>query len=219
MNQVRRIHMKLLKNATIATTLIASTLMATQAQAELSANVGLMSEYHFRGIIQNGTATANGGLDYEDGGFYAGIWGADVEDGLEIDLYGGYGVEFDSGLGLSAGLTIYTYTGNFDSRYDEINLGASFGQFSLEYTIGEQADDIGLGITEASYTFTGLSFEHEGFSATVGVFAGDAEGEYAELGYGFEFNGFDVGVAVVVSGNDLDDDESVYFTIGKSFSL
>lgn len=211
--------MKLFKKATLAATLVASTLMATQAQAELSANVGLMSEYHFRGIIQNGTATANGGLDYESGGFYAGVWTADVEDGLEIDLYGGYGLELDNGLGLSAGVTTYLYTGDFDSRYDEINLGASFGKFSLEYTIGEQADDMGLEISEASYTFTGLSFEHEGFSATVGIFAGDAEGEYAEFGYGTEVAGFDVGVALVVSGSDLDDDESIYFSIGKSFSL
>jgi uncharacterized protein (TIGR02001 family) len=211
--------MKLLNKATLAATLVASTLMATHAQADLSANVGLMSEYHFRGIVQNGTASAMGGLDYEDGGFYAGVWGADVEDGLEIDLYGGYAYELDSGLALSAGVTTYLYTGDFDSRYDEINLGASFGMFSLEYTIGEQADDLGLGINEASYTFTGLSFEHEGFSGTVGSFAGDFEGEYAELGYGFELNGFDIGVAVVISGSDLDDDESVYFTIGKSFSL
>jgi len=211
--------MKLFTKVTVAATLVASTLVASQAQADLSANVGLMSEYHFRGIIQNGTATANGGLDYEDSGFYVGVWGADVEDGLEIDLYGGYGLEFDNGLGLSAGVTTYLYTGDFDSRYDEINLGASFGQFSLEYTIGEQAEDLGLSISEASYTFTAISFEHEGFSATVGTFAGDADGEYGELGYGFEFNGFDVGVAVVISGSDLDDDESVYFTIGKSFDL
>jgi uncharacterized protein (TIGR02001 family) len=178
-----------------------------------------MSEYHFRGIIQNGTATANGGLDYEEGGFYAGVWGADVEDGLEIDLYAGYGHEFDSGLGLSAGVTTYMYTGDFDSRYDEINLGASFGKFSLEYTLGQQADDMALEITEADYTFVGVSFEHEGFSATIGSFGKDFDGEYAELGYGFELNGFDVGVGLVISGSDLDDDESVYFTIGKAFSL
>lgn len=211
--------MKLLTKATIAATLVASTLLATQAQAELSANAGLMSEYHFRGIIQNGTATANGGLDYEDGGFYAGVWGADVEDGLEIDLYAGYGHEFDGGFGLSAGVTTYLYTGDFDSRYDEINLGASFGKFSLEYTIGKQADDAGLEIAEADYTFVGISFEHEGFSATVGSFGKDFSGEYAEFGYGFEMAGFDAGVGLVISGSDLDDDESVYFTIGKSFSL
>jgi uncharacterized protein (TIGR02001 family) len=211
--------MKFFKKTTIAATLIASTLLAAQAHAELSANVGLMSEYHFRGIIQNGTATATGGLDYEDSGFYAGVWGADVEDGLEIDLYAGYGHEFDSGLGLSAGVTTYMYTGDFDSRYDEINLGAAFGKFSLEYTLGTQADDIGLDIAESDYSFVGISFEHEGFSATIGSFGKDAEGEYGELGYSFDFNGFDVGVGLVISGSDLDDDESLYVTVGKSFSL
>lgn len=211
--------MKLFTKATVAATIVASTLIASQAQAEFSANVGLMSEYHFRGIVQNGTASASGGIDYEEGGFYAGVWGADVEDGLEIDLYGGYGLEFDNGLGLSAGVTTYMYTGDFDSRYDEINLGASFGKVSIEYTLGEQADDMALEISEASYTFTGLSIEHEGFSATFGIFGGDFEGEYGEVGYSTEIGGFDVGVALVLSGSDLDDDESVYFSIGKSFDL
>lgn len=212
--------MKHLKKTAIVTGLLASTIMASAAQAEVTANVGLMSEYHFRGIVQNGTATANGGIDYSNGGFYAGVWGADVEDGLEIDVYGGYGVEFDSGLSLSAGLTTYLYTGDFDSGYDELNLGAAFGKFSIEYTFGSWDGAVGdEAATEADYTFLGLSFEHEGFSATFGTFGDDFEGEYLELGYGFEYEGFDLGIAVISSGSDLDNDESVYFTIGRSFDL
>lgn len=211
--------MKLATKITLATSVIASTLIAGQAQADWSANVGLMSEYHFRGIIQNTTATANGGVDYENGGFYAGVWAADVEDGLEIDFYGGYGIETDAGLGLSAGVTTYRYTGDFDSRYDELNLGASFGMFSLEYSIGTQADDLRLGITETDYTFAAVSFEYESFGATIGSFGDEASGEYAELTYGTEIGGFDVGVGVVISGSDLDDDESFYLTLSKSFDL
>lgn len=212
--------MKHLSKITLAASLLTSTFMATTAHAEVSANLGLLSEYHFRGIIQNGTATATGGLDYENGSWSVGIWGADVEDGLEIDIYGAYGYEFESGLSLSAGLTKYLYTGDFDSSYDELNLGAGLGGFSLEYTIGKWDGIEGQeASTEADYTFLGLTFEHEGFHATLGSFGDDFDGEYGELGYGTQVAGFDVGIAVVISGSDLDNDESVYFSVSKSFSL
>ncbi len=64
------------------------------ANADWSANLGFASEYYYRGIFQESTS-ANGGIDYEKGGFYAGTWTADVGDGLEVDGYFGYG--FDLG--------------------------------------------------------------------------------------------------------------------------
>ena len=61
------------------------------AQADVSANIGYMSEYHFRGILQK-VSSVSGGIDYEAGGFYIGTWAADVGDnyyetdsGLDID--------------------------------------------------------------------------------------------------------------------------------------
>jgi len=38
------------------------------AQADWSANLGYASEYHYRGILQK-NSSANGGIDYEAGGF------------------------------------------------------------------------------------------------------------------------------------------------------
>ncbi len=64
----------------LSATLATSALVSTQASAEvasiegLSANVGLTSQYIFRGIAQTDTASASAGLDYENSGFYAGIW-------------------------------------------------------------------------------------------------------------------------------------------------
>ncbi|MGQ8365987.1 TorF family putative porin [Glaciecola sp. 1036] len=209
--------MKFFKKATLAASVFAGLAISSAAQAqEWSANVGLLSEYHFRGIVQNSTATANGGVDVEAGGFYAGTWVADVEEGLEVDLYAGYGFEFDNGLSLGAGVTTYQYTGDFDTQYDEINLYAGISYFSLEYTIGERD---GEAFPDDSYTFTGLTFEYEGLSATAGKFGGDYSGDYVEVGYGTTFEGFDIGVAFILSDSDLDDDETVYFSIAKSFEL
>lgn len=207
-----------MKHAAVAATLLTSTLVSSQAMAETewSANVGLMSEYHFRGIVQNGTATANGGVDVSSGGFYGGVWAADVEDGLEIDLYGGYGFEFESGFSLGAGVTTYQYTGGFDTEYNEINLSAAYDFLSLEYTLGERD---GEGDPDDSYTFTGISAEFGSFYATVGIFGGDYEGNYGEIGYGGSVEGFDYGIAFIKSDSDLDNDESIYFSLSKSFSL
>jgi uncharacterized protein (TIGR02001 family) len=207
-----------LSKAVIAASLFASSLSSADvmAQAEWSANAGLLSEYHFRGIVQNSTATANGGVDLSAGGFYAGVWAADVEDGLEIDLYGGYGFEFENGLALGAGVTTYQYTGDFDTEYNEINLSAGYSFLSLEYTLGERD---GEDNPDDSYTFTGITAEHAGMYATVGIFGGDYEGNYGEIGYGTTIEGFDVGIAFITSDSDLDNDESIYFSIAKSFSL
>ena len=213
--------MKTLKITAIAAAVLAASSFSQVAFAEgsVSANVGYVSEYHFRGIQQTTSGSASAGLDYENGGFYVGTWAADVADGLEVDFYAGYGFEFDSGLALGAGVTTYQYTGDFDSAYNEVNLSASFGMFSLEYSIGTQDDDADLGIAEGDYTFTGISIEHNGFTGTFGSWGDEFEGEYFEVAYGTEIGGFDVGVGVIYSGSDLDDDEAMYFSLSKSFDL
>jgi len=213
--------MKTLKITAIAAAVLIASSASQVALAEgsVSANVGFVSEYHFRGIQQIGSGSASAGLDYENGGFYAGTWAADVDDGLEVDFYAGYGIEFDSGLSLGAGVTTYQYTGDFDSAYNELNLSAGFGMFSLEYSIGSQDDDADLGITEADYTFTGITIEHNGISGTFRSWGDDFTGEYFEVAYGTEVGGFDVGVGVIFSGSDLDDDEAMYFSLSKSFDL
>jgi len=213
--------MKTLKITAIAAAVLAASSFSQLASAEasLSANVGLVSQYHFRGIQQTTGASTSAGLDYENGGFYAGTWVADVEDGLEIDVYAGYGFEFDSGLALGAGVTTYQYSGDFDSAYNELNLSAGFGMFGLEYTIGKQDGDSRLGITEADYTFTGISLEHNGFSGTFGIWGDEATGEYVEVAYGTEIGGFDVSVGLISSGSDLDNDEAMFFSVSKSFDL
>src|SRR5689334_16407536 len=72
----------------------------------LTANVGIFSEYIFRGISQTaGKPAVQGGFDYaHSSGFYLGTWGSNIswlEDfglytrsSLEWDFYGGYKSNF-----------------------------------------------------------------------------------------------------------------------------
>lgn len=211
--------MKILKITSIAAAVLAASSFSQVASAEgsWSANVGLVSDYVYRGITQTSAASGSAGVDYENGGFYAGTWAADVQDGVEIDLYGGYGIETDSGVSLSAGFTTYQYTGDFDSSYNEVNLGLGYGAFSLEVTKGvwevEGGDD-------QDYTFVALTAEAEsGLYGTLGFHGGDFDGSYVEVGYGLEIGGFDAGVAIIAADSDLGGDETLVFSLSKSFDL
>jgi len=199
--------------------LAASAMTTTVAHAELSANVGFLSDYYFRGVDQEGSATGTAGIDYESAGFYAGAWVADVADGLEIDGYFGYGFEVGE-VSLGLGFTTYQYTGDFDTEYNEVNFTAGFGPISLEYTVGERDEEVG---PNSDYDFAALTYENNGFYGTYGSFSDDADGDYLELGYGGEIGGFDAGIAFIFNDEDLsntgENDESLVFSIGKTFDL
>jgi len=196
-------------------------LMMATAQADWSANLGYMSEYHFRGVLQK-VSSVSGGVDFESGGFYAGSWAADVGDGLEVDGYLGYGGEVGD-FSYSVGYTGYFYTGDFDDTYQEINLGGGFGIVSLDVAIGQYDGDFDL-ITpgeQDKYTYVALTVEHNGFYGTLASFSQDADGEYLELGYGTTVSDIDLGIALILANDDLvgQDDESLVFSIGKTFDL
>lgn len=212
---------KSLLSLTLTSLLATSALVSTQATATdiegLSTNVGVVSQYIFRGIAQTETASASAGVDYENGDFSVGTWVADVGEGLEIDFYGSYGLELDGGVGLSAGFTSYQYTGDFDTQYNEINLGASYEFFSIAYNIGTWEVEGG---SDQDYTFLSVTGEYEGFYATYGTWGDEFDGDYIELGYGTDVSGFDIGVAVVANSKELTggkSDETLVFSIGTSF--
>lgn len=93
-------------------------------------NVGLFSQYIFRGLTQTGEKPAlQGGVDYSHAsGFYLGAWASNVswlEDAgpagasaydnssLEIDVYGGYRNTIgETGIGYDIGLLQYIYPGD-----------------------------------------------------------------------------------------------------------
>ena len=186
------------------------------ANADWSANLGFASEYYFRGIYQESTS-ANGGLDFESGGFFAGTWAADVGDGLEVDGYFGYGFNVGD-VNLSVGYTGYFYTGDFDDTYQEINLGAGVGLLTLDVAIGKYDNFDG---PTQNYTFYSLMLEKNGFYGKFGGFAQDFEGEYFEAGYGTTIAEVDLALSVIISNEELvgTADEALVFTLSKSFGL
>lgn len=89
---------------------------AVQAQAapEVAFNIGVVSDYVFRGASQtNEDPALQGGVDATFGnGFYVGTWASMVDFGdgtdAEVDLYGGYRTEA-AGYALDFGVVGYLY--------------------------------------------------------------------------------------------------------------
>lgn len=187
-----------------------------------SANIGYNSEYIYRGIPQE-SSSAFAGLDYERSGFSAGLWSADVGDGLEIDFYGAYGFEVGD-FGFSVGGTWYTYTGDFDDEYLELNLGASWKFLTFDAAIGEYEN---FGGPTLNYQFYSLTASHNGFYGKAGVFADEFEGAYYEAGYGnnltlSDVDLFDYAVALIYSDSTLlggESDTNLVLTLSKTFSF
>lgn len=101
----------------------------------LSANVGLTTDYVFRGISQSDAAPAvQGGFDATCGMFYAGVWASAIDFGsiglvagdsvahLEVDFYGG--VKFTTGkIAWDAGIIYYAYPNAIDNGLGNAGLG------------------------------------------------------------------------------------------------
>lgn len=125
----------------------------------LSFNVGLVTDYRYRGISQSRLKPAlQGGVDYAlPGGFYIGTWASTIkwiEDGgtlnsvdagstkVEVDFYGGYKGEIQKDLSYDVGVLHYLYPSN---KYNNVPGGAkadtteiygavTFGPGTLKYS-------------------------------------------------------------------------------------
>ncbi len=221
--------------AAIASSLTLSPQYLLATEANLTGNAGILSDYIFRGISQN-DSSGNGGIDFEIAGLYAGTWLADVEEGIEYDIYGGYVHEFSNGFYLGAGYTSYQYSDNFDNEYNEVNFYTGWSDevwsLDLEYSDGEYngefLDDAG-NVEGDSYKFFAITSGWNGVYFKYGEFLDDAKdalGNHFELGYGMELHGFDLSAAFVQTQNanilgdpDLDEDDESHVYVGLSHTF
>lgn len=229
-----------LKSLALSMAVAGSSMMAlapVTTQAGVSGNIGVVSQYIFRGLPQSdGAAAAQAGLDYEgESGFYVGLWASEVTNSLdaggelEYDVYGGWSGEI-SGIGLTAGVTLYRYTEeDWDKSYDELNLGASFGDFSIGVDVGNHTpagggDDHSYSIFSASYALGGAY----GLVGLANDFLGeDTSYTWVELGYGTEIaEGTEIGFSLINTmgedaglGKDGDNDLMMVVGFTKSFDI
>ena len=116
----------------------------------LTANVGIFSEYIFRGISQTaGKPAVQGGFDWaHSSGFYLGTWGSNVswlEDfgaytrsSLEWDFYGGYKGSINDDWNYDLGTIYYLYPGSRNPGVASANSWEIYGAINWKW-IGAKA--------------------------------------------------------------------------------
>ncbi len=234
-----------MKNTTklmLASAMLASS-SAAMAELTFSANAAITSNYIFRGVSQTDNSPAiQGGFDMEhSSGFYAGIWGSNVDSDFyagaeaEFDLYVGFSGEFpNTKLGYDVGILGYQYP---DTTFNDNNTEEVYG--SLSYDFGPAAATVGLaysddwfGTDDALYAYIdvdvplprefslGLHYGHEDF---------DNLEDYGEwkVSLARSFGGFDFSLDYTDTDIDEDDvnaaapdklsDDKIVFTVSKSF--
>jgi uncharacterized protein (TIGR02001 family) len=163
----------------------AALLASPAAMAGTSANIGVTSEYMFRGIPQTNGAAVQGGVDVTgDSGLYVGGWASNVnfaggEGGNEFDLYGGWTHAFGA-LALDVGAIGYLYTeaeeagGTNSSNFDylEIYAGGTVGPiaaklyYSPDYNNASQPSTYGTATATFPLGESGISLFAQGGSLT-----------------------------------------------------
>ena len=129
------------------------------AAPEVTYNVGVVSQYRYRGLAQTkGDPALQGGVDYANAnGFYAGAWGSTIKwikdakpdtgvsaakGAVELDMYAGYKFEA-AGLGYDVGYLRYEYIGNtykdastanVNANTDEAYGAVTYGPATLKYS-------------------------------------------------------------------------------------
>jgi uncharacterized protein (TIGR02001 family) len=237
----------MLKKNALPTALVLASLagVATEVQADISANVALVSDYRFRGISQSNEDPAiQGGFDYAfENGFYVGTWGSSVDfdsnvdfDGsLELDFYGGWGTEFGENSSIDIGYIYYMYPGDEGAEGDYQEFYVNYGWKDLSLGLAYSDDYYGSSqefwYLQANYDWSFaenwvLSL-HAGYNDfEEDIFLSSDKGSYVDYSVGVTWSvvGVDLGLAWI--GTDLSEedvfdtswgDDTAVFSISKSF--
>ena len=138
----------------LATTLVCAAIPALAADAApapaytLTANVGLTSQYVYRGITQTAEKPAiQGGADFtHESGFYLGTWGSNISwfsdaapgnsVSMEWDIYGGYRKSIGD-FGYDVGVLQYYYPGRYTSGTTKPDTTEVYGAVSYKWLTGK----------------------------------------------------------------------------------
>ena len=218
------------------------------AQAELTGNIGVFSQYVLRGITnapENDGAAIQGGIDWaHDSGFYLGYWGSNLGysdsdgTGFENDFYGGWGGSVDN-FSWDLGLIYYYYLNIDDANAPELYGSVGFGPVSLgaKYLM----DDIVWGNQGDIYWTLGGDMDiGAGFNlgGTLGYYTYETDGEYipeapeakssafrhfdVTLSHPIGSTGADANFTYIFGGEDRfggDQDDAMVFSVTYGFDI
>lgn len=179
----------------------------TAQAAEVSSTVTFTNDYRFHGISQTaGDAAVQASIDVAfDNGFYAGVWGSNVDFGddanLEIDYYAGYSGSITDDLSYAATLLYFQYPGYdaFDGDYGEIELQLFYKDFTLTYDYANDYFNLNEDGQYIALDYSTAITEH----INIDLHAGYSYGEYWDQFDIGDYKDYSIGVSGSVAGLDL----------------
>ena len=118
-------------------------------------NVGLFSQYVYRGITQTNEKPAlQGGFDYANaGGLYLGVWGSNISwisdpgnnasASLELDTYFGYKNSFAGDFNYDLGFLRYNYPGSYPSGFVKPDTNEIYAQLGYKWITAKYSYSLG----------------------------------------------------------------------------
>ena len=198
---------------------VAGVLVSSASFAGVTANIGVATNYLWRGSsLSNEGPAVSGGVDYaHDSGIYAGVWqsseGFVEADGGnatgETDLYAGYSGEAGP-VSYDVGFVSYKYLQDDRVDFDEIYFSVGYDFVSFFYA---NSSDL-----ETDYM--SLTFEYDRYSLVYGDYAYDLDSTS-------DYSHFDLSAAltdelsITYSQSDItgDDDGRLVVSYGLEFEL
>ena len=181
--------------------------------AAVSANVSFASDYIWRGMTQTDGTAISGGFDFAaENGFYAGIWGSNVNfndegTGSELDYYFGYSFDLNA-LSVDLGYVAFDYPKNKSNLdFEELVINLGMANFGFMYASGQDGAPDYL---EISYPFGPVNFSYGQY---------DDYGDNLLISYGFTCGAYDCSLAYSDFSEDGygTDEDALVFSIAASF--
>ncbi|MDP9141047.1 MAG: TorF family putative porin [Pseudomonadota bacterium] len=222
------------KRSVLSAVVLGASVFSGSVLAGATANVGVTSQYLFRGIEQTSGAAVSGGFDYAaESGLYVGTWASTIGfasatgTSAEIDFYAGFSGKAGD-FGYDIGGIYYYYSEEEEGGVEvdpsnntiEIYGSVSFGpaKLGVNYSV---ADYFAVTDEAVIYPYLKLSFpvaEKATLDVSVGqqTFDDDALEDILDYSIGVSAsagNGFSMGLAAIAT--DIDEDDVKFVLSGK----
>lgn len=208
---------------------------AEEESGPLAFNVGIVSDYVFRGVSQTneGPAVQMGADFTHESGIHAGVWASNVdyEDGdganAEFDFYIGWSTQINDTLSFDATLLRYAYFDQSAYNYNELIFTLGVGDY-LSFLLGYSNDVFNSG-ESGTYVSASGSYPLAWWDLTLNGSVGhydldDAMGDsYQDLSLGLSrpFGPMAVGVTYTYASDDIDwgvnGDSRFFLSVGWEF--
>lgn len=200
-------------------------------EVEVSGNVGIASNYIWRGMTQTqDDSQVSGGVDLGLNGFYLGTWASNIDFGddadAEVDFYAGYGNSIED-FSYDVSYIYYMYPSSdaeLDFQEIAVSVGYDIDALSLgaSYSFGVDTEDDSADTLDYAEGTISYDFDFVSLNTSYGDYEDTGSNYTVGFSKSIDLNGNSLDLAVTYADFDHDDDsssdeENVYASVTYSF--